>query len=344
MMVFDQAKKWEELMLIINKNKQLYLTLIFAIISVFLIPDATFAKNKELPPKAKARDTNGDGVLQKQEVKVKFVKDNFKTIDCDKSNTLDGEEIRNFFKGLSCGQKLTDGIPHAKQYPDGPGPFPAIISLHSSGGFNSSNIIIENFKSQTWIKAGYAWYAPNFFEKHGITTKSRMDTFNKYRKNIEIDLAEIISLMKSDPKIDGKNIFAIGFSNGGFWATFLTGKGLVTAGSSHYGVWKGCFGRGSCMHSYPMDYLSSSSNPLLVLHGEKDGTQKIKFYKKAWNKIKNTPKIEQHVYKNGGHVWDCFPDITRLKKICNKKFDGASREITDDAFSRTLAFFKKHTK
>ena len=129
----------------------------------------------------------------------------------------------------------------------------------------------ENFKSKKWIKAGYAWYAPNFFLKHGITNASRMDTFNKYRENIEIDLTEIISLMKSDPKIDGKNIFAIGFSNGGFWATFLTGKGLVTAGSSHYGVWKGCFGRGSCMHSYPMDYLSSSSNPLLVLHGEKDG-------------------------------------------------------------------------
>ena len=331
-------------MLIICKKRNLYLTLFLAILSIFLLPNTTFAKNKELPPKAKARDVNGDGVLQKEEVKVKFVKDNFKTIDCDKSNTLDGEEIRNFFKGLSCGQKLTDGIPHAKQYPDGPGPFPAIISLHSSGGFNSSNIIIENFKSKKWIKAGYAWYAPNFFEKHGITTKTRMDTFNKYRTNIEIDLTEIISLMKSDPKIDSKNIFAIGFSNGGFWATFLTGKGLVTAGSSHYGVWKGCFGRGSCMHSYPMDYLSSSSNPLLVLHGEKDGTQKIKFYKKAWNKIKNTPKIEQHVYKNGGHVWDCFPDITRLKKICNKKFDGASREITEDAFSRTLAFFKKHTK
>ena len=93
-----------------------------------------------------------------------------------------------------------------------------------------------------------------------------------------------------------------------------------------------------------MDYLSSSSNPILALHGAKDGTQKIKFYKKAWQKIKNTPKIEQHVYKNGGHVWDCFPDISRLKKICNKKFDGASREITDDAFNRSLAFFKKHTK
>jgi len=331
-------------MLYISKYKSLYLTLLILILNIFLLPNLTFAKNKELPPKAKARDANGDGVLQKEEVKVKFIKDNFKTIDCDKSNTLDGEEIKNFFKGLSCGQKLTDGIPHAKQYPDGPGPFPAIISLHSSGGFNSSNIIIENFKSQTWIKAGYAWYAPNFFEKHGITTKSRMDTFNKYRKNIEIDLTEIISLMKSDPKIDGKNIFAIGFSNGGFWATFLAGKGLVTAGSSHYGVWKACFGRSMCKHSYPMDYLSSGSNPLLALHGAKDGTQRIKFYKKAWNKIKNTPKIEQHVYKNGGHVWDCFPDIARLKKICDKKFDGASREITDDAFKRTLAFFKKHTK
>lgn len=321
-----------------------YSKLFYFLILILLIPKLVLAQDKELPARAKANDANGDGVLQKEETKY-HVKANFEKIDCDKSNALDGEEIRNFLNGLACGQKLSDDvIPYAKKYPIGPGPFPVIVSLHSSGGFSSSNIIIENYKSKKWLKAGYAWYAPNFFAKHGITTATRMDTFNKYRKKIEIDLSKIIKLIKSDPKIDSNNIFAIGFSNGGFWATFLAGKGLVTAGSSHYGVWKACFGRGNCLHSYPMDYLSSISNPMLALHGAKDRTQRIKFFKKAWQKIKDTPQIEKHIYKNGGHVWDCFPDITRLKKICNKKFDGASREITDDAFNRSLAFFKKHTK
>ena len=105
-------------------------------------------------PRAKANDANGDGVLQKEETKY-HVKANFEKIDCDKSNALDGVEIKNFLNGLSCGQKLSDEIiPYAKKYPDGPSPFPAIVSLHSSGGFSSSNIIIENYKSQIWIKAG----------------------------------------------------------------------------------------------------------------------------------------------------------------------------------------------
>ena len=97
-------------------------------------------------------------------------------------------------------------IYHEKIYPAGPGPFPGIIVLHSSGGFRGSNLLIENFRSETWIKAGYAWYAPNFFAKHGITNRNRMDTFNKYRKDIEKELAAIVALMKDDPKIDSNNI------------------------------------------------------------------------------------------------------------------------------------------
>jgi len=43
-----------------------------------------------------------------------------------------------------------------------------------------------------------------------------MDTFDKYREDIERKLAAIITLIKAGPKIDRKNIFAIDFSNGDF--------------------------------------------------------------------------------------------------------------------------------
>ena len=38
--------------------------------------------------------------------------------------------------------------------------------------------------------------------------------------HIEKELAAIIALMKTEPKIDSKNIFAIGFSNGGGLVTW----------------------------------------------------------------------------------------------------------------------------
>jgi hypothetical protein len=35
--------------------------------------------------------------------------------------------------------------------------------------------------------------------------------------------------------------------------------------------------------------------------------KKIKYFDLAWSKIKSTPQIERHIYKNAGHVWDYFP-------------------------------------
>jgi len=307
----------------------------------YLLRNLVFAQDKGLSARAKKNDANGDGFLQKNEAK-NHVKANFDAIDCDKDSGLDGVEIKRFLDGKGCGNQVSGAnIYHEKNYPKGPGPFPAIISLHSSGGFTGTRSIIENFRSETWLKAGYAWYAPNFFAKHGITTRTRMDTFGKYREDIEKELVGIITLMKADTKIDSKNIFAIGFSNGGFLASFLAGKGIVTAAASHYGVWKACMGR--CENAYPVKYFSSNSSPLLALHGVDDSTQKIKYIYDAWNQIKGTPRIERHVYDAAGHVWDCFPSYPNLKKLCTTTFDGPNREVTNDALKRTLSFFKTHS-
>ena len=76
--------------------------------------------------------------------------------------------------------------------------------------------------------------------------------------------------------------------------------------------------------------------------------------------IDDTPKIERHVYEGAGYAWDCFPYfpkflvakdpekfgrlLKKLKGACANKFDGPNKAVTEDAFKRTLAFFKKHVK
>jgi dienelactone hydrolase len=134
---------------------------------------------------------------------------------------------------------------------------------------------------QRYVDSGFTVYAPDFFRKHGITLRSRMDTFDLYRENIEKELSQIIDLMRNDPKVEKRNIFAVGFSNGGFWACYLTGSSKVSAGVSHYGVWKANKGR-AMDNPYPMKYFSKSSAPILALHGGGDSVQRIKFAKKAW--------------------------------------------------------------
>ena len=80
--------------------------------------------------------------------------------------------------------------------------------------------------------------------------------------------------MKKDPKVDSKNIFAVGFSNGGFWATFMAGSKQVNASSSHYGVWQFGPSQTADLRGYPAKYIKKDTNPLLILHPKKDQVQK----------------------------------------------------------------------
>jgi len=104
---------------------------------------------------------------------------------------------------------FAEPIYHEKKYPKGNGPFPVVILLHSSGGFKSNYIM--NYIGKDYLDVGFAIYGPNFFERHGITPKTRKKTWTTFRKPIEKELSEIVNLVKKDPKVDAKNIFAVGF-------------------------------------------------------------------------------------------------------------------------------------
>lgn len=223
----------------------------------------------------------------------------------------------------------SEPIFHEKHYPSGTGPFPVVIALHTSGGFRTINHLIQRY-----VDDGMAVYAPDFFKRHGLTPKTRMKTFSTYRESIEKELSEIVKLAKNDPKIDPKNTFAVGFSNGGFWVCYLTGTSQVNAGVSHYGVWKANFGR-SFTNPYPMDYFSKSSSPILALHGDADGTQKMVFVSEAWDSAKgNGAKLETHIYPGADHAWD-RKNSTRWPY---------NEEVDKDSHKRTIEFFKKHMK
>ena len=216
-------------------------------------------------------------------------------------------------------------------YPNGTGPFPAVILLHSSGGFKTIK-----YKFKRFINSGFSIYAPDFWRKHGLTNLRRTEAFTEYREPVGTELAEIVDLMKQDPKIDKNNIFAAGYSNGGFWVCFLTGNALVNAGVSYYGVWKACWGP-DCENEYPMKYFSDKSSPILALHGGEDGTQKLNYAETAWEEIRDfyKAKLESHVYEEADHGWD-------IKSIHSKYV--YDEEVTKDAYKRTITFFKKNMK
>jgi dienelactone hydrolase len=220
---------------------------------------------------------------------------------------------------------FADPIKHDKKYPDGKGPFPAVIILHTSGGYNKDVHFYGHGKF--FLDSGYAIYAPDFFSKHGLTPKTRERTWSKYLKNIEQELSEIVNVMKSDPKIDKEKIFAVGFSNGGFWATYLAGTSQVKAGSTHYGVW----GFKKLNSANPLNYLNKNSSPILILHPKKDTVQKMRWVEPRVKKaLKINPKNKAHFYDKGGHNWSS----TRYKNGI-----GYNKEVYIDAMNRTVNFF-----
>ena len=85
---------------------------------------------------------------------------------------------------------FAEPIYHEKKYPIGIGPFPAVILLHSSGGFKSDYIM--DYIGKDYLNEGFALYGPNFFERHGITSKTRKKTWTTFREPIEKELSEIV--------------------------------------------------------------------------------------------------------------------------------------------------------
>ena len=54
-----------------------------------------------------------------------------------------------------------------------------------------------------------------------------------------------------------------------------------------------------------MRYFLKSSSPILSLHGDDDGTQRMKFVEKAWDEVRNRgEQLESHVYSDADHAWD----------------------------------------
>jgi len=221
-------------------------------------------------------------------------------------------------------------IYHEKKYPKGNGPFPALILLHSSGGFKSDYMM--SYIGKDYLNAGFAIYGPNFFKRHGITPKTRKKTWTTFREPIEKELSEIVNIIKKDPKIDPKNIFAVGFSNGGYWATYLAGTKQVNASSSHYGVWT--FKGG--LNGYPVKYVNKDCNPLLVLHPKKDRVQKLEYVKSHISKAeKKCSAVKVHYYDEGGHAWE------------STKYQGGvgyNKKVWNDAVKRTVDFFNSNKK
>ena len=155
--------------------------------------------------------------------------------------------------------------------PDGPGPYPAILLLHTSGGLQAG----DTDYAKHLVASGYVVLLPEFLAAYGITAETRQLTFTSDADSIYADFLASIGMLRKMPAVNPGQIAAIGFSNGGYFALWLAASGEVNAGISYYGAVTGA-GTDPMMNRFQQLFTPSSS-PVLILHGSDDSTVKLLF-------------------------------------------------------------------
>lgn len=230
------------------------------------------------------------------------------------------------------GEARADVLEHRLEFPDGDGPFPTVILLHTSGGYESTFDHILRYKA-----LGYGVAHPNFYSAFGIHKENRFTGFKEKRKDIEKALIEFVKFIETNPKVDGDNLFTVGFSAGGFYSVFLACEKYVSAGSAHYGVWSFPGSRNKFSNfgpkQYPAQYFDKDCSRFLALHGEDDRIQPMQYVSLAFKYIQKTNNdFRIHRYDKIGHRWD------RWSLYTDPQSPGS------DSLRRTDEFFREFLK
>lgn len=148
--------------------------------------------------------------------------------------------------------------------PDGPGPYPGVLILESSRGVNAADIAFAH----ALVQQGYACLIPHYLEAYSDTSGDRYTSFTKDADAIYADLISAAASLAHTDAVRGHKVGAVGFSNGGFFVTWLAATHQVAAAVSYYAAITGAGTDHDLTRFKPL--FSPSSAPLLLLVGTKD--------------------------------------------------------------------------
>lgn len=227
--------------------------------------------------------------------------------------------------------------------PDGPGPYPGILVLHTSGGLEDADLVF----AKALANEGYVCILPAFMAAYGLTATSRQETFTRDATPIYADLASALAVLQSNPKVQGSKLAAIGFSNGGYFAVWLALTNKVQAAVGYYGAYSGA-GTDKAQTRFAK-IAESSSAPILILHGANDSTVPVQAARRLASILENAhAPYEIQVYPETGHLFDrggFIPAGTfrrNLRQSASSGSDTGDSDAAADAWTRTLRFLKEY--
>lgn len=212
--------------------------------------------------------------------------------------------------------------------PQGEGPFPGVLVLHTSGNVDDADITF----ARALAEQGYAAIVPYYFDPYGISSASRRQATTTYAGAIFNDLVDILGYLQQHPRIQAKKLGAVGFSMGEYWVVVLAARGRIQAGVSYYGALTGGPGGMTADVRYRYeDIFNSQSSPVLILHGSADSTVRVSAATDLGVLLRERRiPHELQIYQGVEHAYD----RGRFK----------NDQATRDSWEKTLSFLRRYLK
>jgi carboxymethylenebutenolidase len=183
--------------------------------------------------------------------------------------------------------------------PQGPRNGKAVLVLHASSGLRDTDLRY----AKRLASEGFVAIVPAFMKRYGITESMRRATWQTYSREIYADFLAVIEQSSAEFGVPKDRFYAVGFSNGGYWAAFLAARGTVRAGVAHYGAFSEA-GNDPSLSSFRSAFNAKSS-PVLILHGNNDQTVAVRFAEELQSIIQRSgSKVEAHFFKDVGHGFE----------------------------------------
>lgn len=227
--------------------------------------------------------------------------------------------------------------------PPSPGPAPAVLVLHASGGLQQADLSYASDLADAGFVSLAVRYYPNP-QHQGFRQGFHLPGY------IE-DLARVVDYLRGRPEVQGQPAGVVGFSIGPLFGVSLAAyHSGVKAVVGYYGAYdlrtlpqtKGALWMTRRkLPPMPVDVAAQVGAPVLLLHGEWDDETPLSQAESMRDALLNAGKVvELVVYPRAYHRFDRGPRrIERTREGYTYLLD---EEAKQDAWNRTVSWFRKY--